>query len=113
MDKDERWRLYREKMEYILSFSSVFAISDFYALDFMAFMETNGKRVPQDISLIGFDGSMEAQLFNLTTITQNHKERALYAVESLEEFRRKEMKNRVKIVDVSLKEGLTVRRLCD
>ena len=113
MDKDERWRLYREKMEYILSFSSVFAISDFYALDFMAFMETNGKRVAQDISLIGFDGSMEAQLFNLTTITQNHKERALYAVESLEEFRRKEMKNRVKIVDVSLKEGLTVRRLCD
>ena len=29
------------------------------------------------------------------------------------EFRRNEMKNRVKIVDVTLKEGLTVRRLCD
>ena len=113
MDKKERWKLYEEKMEYILSFSSVFAISDYYALDFMAFMEMNGKRIPRDISLIGFDGSMEAQLFNLTTISQNHDQRALLAVESLEEFRRKELKNRVKVVDVNLKEGLTVRRLCD
>ena len=113
IDKDERWKLYKEKMDYILSFSSVFAISDFYALDFMAFMEAEGKRIPQDISLIGFDGSLSAQQFNLTTITQDHIQRAYYAVESLEEFRRNEMKNRVKVVDVSLKEGLTVRRLCD
>ena len=113
IDKDERWKHYKEKMDYILSFSSVFAISDFYALDFMAFMEAEGKRIPQDISLIGFDGSLSAQQFNLTTITQDHIQRAYYAVESLEEFRRNEMKNRVKVVDVSLKEGLTVRRLCD
>ena len=113
IDKDERWKLYKEKMDYILSFSSVFAISDFYALDFMAFMTTEGKRIPQDISLIGFDGSLSAQQFNLTTITQDHIQRAYYAVESLEEFRRNEMKNRVKVVDVSLKEGLTVSRLCD
>ena len=79
----------------------------------MAFMEAEGKRIPQDISLIGFDGSMDAQLFNLTTISQNHIQRAYYAVESLEEFRRNEMKNKVKVVDVSLKEGLTVSRLCD
>ena len=113
MDKNERWKLYEEKMDYILSFSSVFAISDYYALDFLSFMAKKGKRIPEDISLIGFDGSMEAELFNLTTISQNHKERAMFAVESLEEFRRNEMKNRVKIVDVALKEGLTVRRLCD
>ena len=56
---------------------------------------------------------MDAQLFNLTTISQNHIQRAYYAVESLEEFRRNEMKNKVKVVDVSLKEGLTVSRLCD
>ena len=113
MDKEERWALYKEKLDYILSFSSAFAISDYYALDFMAFMEMNGKRIPQDISLIGFDGSLEAELFSLSTISQNHRDRALFAVESLEEFRRKELKNRVKIVDVYLKEGLTVRRLCD
>ena len=67
IDKDERWKLYKEKMDYILSFSSVFAISDFYALDFMAFMEAEGKRIPQDISLIGFDGSLSAQQFNLSS----------------------------------------------
>lgn len=113
MDKEERWMLYKEKLEYILSFSSVFAISDYYALDFMAFMETNGKSIPQDISLIGFDGSFEAQLFSLTTVSQNHMERAKLAVDSIEEFRRKDKANRVKMVDVFLKEGTTVRRLCD
>ena len=113
MDKEERWKLYKEKLEYILSFSSVFAISDYYALDFMAFMETNGKSIPQDISLIGFDGSFEAQLFSLTTVSQNHMERAKLAVDSIEEFRRKDKANRVKMVDVFLKEGTTVRRLCD
>ena len=113
MDKEERWKLYKEKLEYILSFSSVFAISDYYALDFMAFMETNGKSIPQDISLIGFDGSFEAQLFSLTTVSQNHMERAKLAVDSIEEFRRKDKANRVKMVDVFLKEGTTVIRLCD
>lgn len=113
MDKKERWKLYEEKKDYILSFSSAFAISDFYALDFMAFMEKSGVRIPQDISLVGFDGSMQASFFSLTTIEQNHDQRARYAVESLEEFRRGEKTNRIKVVDVSLKEGLTVRRLCD
>ena len=40
-------------------------------------------------------------------------ERAKLAVDSIEEFRRKDKANRVKMVDVFLKEGTTVRRLCD
>ncbi|MGN1163191.1 MAG: substrate-binding domain-containing protein, partial [Candidatus Ornithospirochaeta sp.] len=113
MDKDERWEFYRSRIDYIRSFTSVFAISDFYALDFMAFLSSISIRVPEDISVVGFDGSMLSSFFSLTTIEQDHAQRARLAVESVGELKAGECRERVKIVDVRLKEGLTVSRLRD
>ena len=113
MDKDQRWALYSSRLDYIRSFSSVFAISDYYALDFISFLNTEGISVPKDISVIGFDGTMQASFFSLTTIEQDHMMRAEMAVKSLEEFAEGVNESRVKIVDVKLREGNTVKRLCD
>ena len=56
---------------------------------------------------------MQASFFSLTTIEQDHMMRAEMAVKSLEEFAEGVNENRVKIVDVKLREGNTVKRLCD
>ena len=69
--------------------------------------------MPKDISVIGFDGTMQASFFSLTTIEQDHMMRAEMAVKSLEEFAEGVNESRVKIVDVKLREGNTVKRLCD
>ena len=111
--KEERWKFYSERLGYIRSFSAVFAISDYYALDFMAFLSSRSLRVPEDISVIGFDGSLISSFFSLTTIRQDHAQRARLAVESVEEMKEGRCRDRIKIVDVKLEEGLTVAKLCD
>lgn len=113
LSKEERWAFYRENLDRILSFTSLFAISDFYAIDFMSFLSGEGYAVPRDISVIGFDDTLLSTLFSLTTIAQDHEMRARMAVESLENLRAGIKENRVRVVDVSLKEGHTVKRLCD
>ena len=53
----ERSAYYAEHFHRFLNLHStvVFAASDFYALDFMRFLQTKGVRIPDDVQIIGFD----------------------------------------------------------
>ena len=69
--------------------SAVFAVSDFYALEFMHFLQAKDIRIPEDIQIIGFDDNMASRKSNptLTTIHQDASLRAETAIECLEAMR--------------------------
>lgn len=50
--------------------TAVFALSDEMAIGAMRAIRRHGLRVPEDISLIGFDGHEMSEFFDLTTIEQ-------------------------------------------
>ena len=69
--------------------TAVFAVSDFYALEFMRFLQGKNIRIPEDIQIIGFDDNMASRESNpsLTTIHQDARLRAKAAIECLEAMR--------------------------
>ena len=71
------------------SVTAVFAVSDFYALEFMRFLQGKNLRIPEDIQIIGFDDNMASRESNpsLTTIHQEADLRAKAAIECLEAMR--------------------------
>lgn len=86
MRKQERWDFYREHLEDFRKVTAVFAVSDYYAMDLISFLHSRGIRVPEDISVGGFDDTPMCSLFcpTLTTIQQSGEERARIAIESLQ-----------------------------
>lgn len=71
------------------SVTAVFAVSDFYALEFMRFLQGKNFRIPEDIQIIGFDDNMASRESNpsLTTIHQEANLRAKAAIKCLEAMR--------------------------
>lgn len=69
--------------------TAVFAVSDFYALEFMRFLQSKGIQIPKDIQLIGFDDNIASKESNppLTTIHQDSSLRAKTAIRCLEAMR--------------------------
>lgn len=92
MKREERQRFYRSRVSYIRSFTAVFAVSDYYAAELLPFLAAEGIAVPEQMSVAGFDDSMLSRQTHpsLTTIGQDHAERARLAVRLLEKLRRKE-----------------------
>lgn len=79
---------YEEKFQELLKnrVTAVFAVSDFYALEFMRFLQGKDIQIPNDIQIIGFDDNMASRESNpaLTTIHQEASLRAKIAIECLE-----------------------------
>ena len=92
MQKEERQEYYKKKADYIRSFTAVFAVSDFYAVEILHFLAAEGISVPEQISVGGVADSMLSRQTHplLTTICQNHQKRAVLAIELLQKLRRKE-----------------------
>lgn len=69
--------------------TAVFAVSDFYALEFMRFLQGKGVQIPHDVQIIGFDDNMASSESNptLTTIRQDAVLRAKTAIECIEAMR--------------------------
>lgn len=90
MQKQERYRFYEENLTQILSCSAVFAVSDYYAVDLMQFLQSHRIRIPEDISLAGFDGNpiCEQVVPNLTSVRQDGRQRAEMAVELLKKMKK-------------------------
>ena len=67
------------------TFSAIFAATDTNALGIMQAAEELGIRIPEDISLLGFDNIRDSGLprINLTTVEQPKKMLASMAVDSL------------------------------
>lgn len=65
--------------------TAIFAMSDILSIGAMRAIADNGKKIPEDISLIGFDGLEYTRFTNprLATIQQNKEELARKSVEDL------------------------------
>ena len=85
MEQETRTVFYMEHLEKIKKYSAVFAVSDYYAMDFIQFLKSVGISVPEDMSVVGFDNVRECEKFvpPLTTIKQDYKQRAVLALEML------------------------------
>lgn len=92
MLKEERHAFYEENIDLIIQYTSAFAVSDFYALDFMHCIQKEGIRVPEDISVIGFDDNTASRenIPALTTIHQDADLRASMAMDLLEKMKASE-----------------------
>ena len=60
-------------------------ISDYYAAEAMGYLYDHGLRVPEDISVTGFDDNILARMVRprLTTVHQNVSKKADWAVKTL------------------------------
>ncbi len=87
----ERMRFYEDKYRELVkgNVTAVFAVSDFYALEFMRFLQGEGVQIPKDIQIIGFDDNLASRESNpaLTTIHQEAPLRAKTAIKCLEAMR--------------------------
>lgn len=100
MQKEARWEFYTKKLSLIKESSAIFAVSDYYAIDMICFLNQQGISVPDDISVAGFDDIPLCQLFcpALTTVKQNGPMRAKLAIEKLQELKQnKDIETEIKL----------------
>lgn len=104
MQKQERNRFYEEHFSDIANYTAVFAASDYYAIDFMQFVMARGIRVPEDISIAGFDDNpiCEQVVPSLTSVRQDGRERAREALSTLQALKQGEKVELQKELSVSL-----------
>ena len=89
MRQEERTRFYQERLSQLRQYSAIFAVSDYYAVDLMRFLQGSGVRVPEEISVAGFDGSGIGELTvpSLTSVLQDGERRARMAVQLLKRMK--------------------------
>ena len=89
MTKEERMEFYKKNLEKLCEYTAIFAVSDYYAIDLMGFLMSQGIRIPQDISVAGFDDTpLCTQVFPaLTTVRQDGALRARTAMNKLLELK--------------------------
>lgn len=89
IEKKEREKDYEKLLDYIQKkdITAVFAASDQYAIELIRFLLRKGVKVPEEISIVGFDDiPLAAQIYpGLTTISQNIPLRGKMAVEMLQD----------------------------
>ncbi|MGN0374916.1 MAG: LacI family DNA-binding transcriptional regulator [Butyrivibrio sp.] len=89
MCKEERWNFYQREIERFRRVSAIFAVSDYYAIELMHFLIENGFRIPEDISVAGFDDIPLCEMIypTLTTVKQDGALRAKLAIDKLQELK--------------------------
>lgn len=89
MRKEQRLGFYQGQLDRFRQVSSVFAVSDYYAIDLTRFLMEHGFSVPGDISIAGFDDTPMCEMVypTLTTVKQDGALRAKIAIEKLRELR--------------------------
>ena len=89
IEKKEREKDYEKLLDYIRKkdITAVFAASDQYAIEFMRFLLRKGVKVPEEISIVGFDDiPLATQIYPaLSTVSQNIPLRGRMAVEMLQD----------------------------
>ncbi len=111
MKQAEREAFYREHLSKLLEYTAVFAVSDYYAVDLIQFLQKEGVKVPERLSVAGFDNSLlSAQIHPaVTTIGQNHAQRASLALELLLRLRSHEPADSTYLLPVALVERESTR----
>lgn len=107
MKKEERRRFYLQHRDSFQRVSAVFAVSDYYAIDLIGFLNEQGISVPEELSVAGFDDTPMCEMVRpaLTTVRQDGTERAKIAIRMLRELR----ENRNTCTEVTLPVRLVVR----
>ena len=84
-EQQERFLQYTEILHEIDEYTAAFCASDFYAIEFMNFLYDHGYKIPEDISIVGFDDIAMATIVRpqLTTVSQKITERGKIAVDLL------------------------------
>lgn len=92
MKKASRRVFYLEHLDLLRSFSAVFAVSDYYAIDLIRFLTEQGISVPGEIAVAGFDDTPLCTQISptLTSVRQDVALRARIALKALRDL--KEMK---------------------
>lgn len=106
MLQKDRARFYQERLELLRAYTAVFAVSDYYAIDLIHFLMEQGIRVPQDISVAGFDDMPICSQFypTITSVRQDGKLRARTAMEKLMQLKSGEEQGSTLILPVQLVE---------
>lgn len=91
----------RELLAQTLPATAVLTNNDLMAFGVLAELQERGQRVPEDLSVIGFDDIMPAALLGLTTVRQPVQELGAKAMESLIRLMRRESATSV-VLDTSL-----------
>ncbi len=110
MQKSERKKFYLEHLEKIRSYSAIFVVSDYYAVELMAFLEEQGVAVPGEIAVAGFDDTPICSLVSptLTSVRQDVALRARIAIEKLGELRdKKKIENTIMLPVTLVERGST------
>ena len=89
MVKTERTAFYRERLAELRGFTAIFAVSDYYAVDLIHFLQSSGVDIPGDISVAGFDDTPLCGLVfpSLTSVRQDNAERARTALDAIAKMR--------------------------
>lgn len=114
MQKEAREANYRERLPALCGYSAVFAVSDYYAADLMRFLQKAGIRIPEDISVVGFDDSeICGQIVpSLTSVRQDYRLRAQMAVRLLGQMKEQPDYMGDFMIPVTLVERDSSGRLC-
>lgn len=85
-------------------FDAVFAISDELAIGFGAVASAAGKRIPEDIAVMGFDDIEESSVFRprISTVAQPRYDMGKWAAEQLFAILEGKQTKRLKIIDYKL-----------
>ncbi len=88
-EKQERILFYQQHIDFLLEYSAAFAVSDVYAIEFMNFLLDRNIKVPEQMSIAGFDDIPLSNLVRprLTTVHQDGRVRARMALSMLEQQR--------------------------
>lgn len=94
-------------------FTALFAISDRMAVGACKAIFDSGKKIPEDYSVVGFDGLDFAQFYNpsITTLRQPMEEMALATIQTLFDMIRQKTKNKHIVFEGELIEAQSVRTI--
>lgn len=114
MQKEGRDCYYRKHFAQLCSYSAIFAVSDYYAVDLIRFLQNSGVKIPDDISVIGFDDSeiCNQVVPSLTSVRQDYRARAQMAIRLLKQMEAQPEYTQDFIIPVKLVERNSSQRLC-
>lgn len=113
MERGRRLQIYEAELERMCAYTAIFAVSDVYAIELLFFLQAHNIRVPEQISIVGFDDiAQSAQVCPmLTTVGQDVKKRAVLALEELARLKEDPAGGREILLPVQLVVRESVRRI--
>lgn len=110
MQKEERMKFYVDNLDTIRNFTAIFAVSDYYAVDMMNFLSAHQVKIPDEISVVGFDDTELGKIAQpaLTTIRQDSRKRAEEALRLLGKLKQGQCNGETIKIRVSLVERESV-----